>query len=392
MDAFFAGVTLLARPELRGRPVIIGGGPRGVVLSATYEARAFGVHSAMPLARASRLCPTAVVLPPEHHHYREVSARVMAILRDVTPRVAPLSVDEAFLDVAGSRRLLGTPTEIARAVRARVLDQEGLTCSVGVAPTMFVAKIASTRCKPDGLLVIEPGEVLSFLHPLPTGALWGVGRTTEAALDRLGLRTIGDIADCPLPTLRRAVGDAAGAHLHALAHGRDDRTVDPDGSEVSVGAERTFPIDCAEHEVLAREMLRLSGQVARRLRDRHRVARTITIKVRLADFTTLTRARTLREPTDVTQEIYQTARALLADVGTAGMAVRLVGVRAGNLGPAGTAGHQLSLDERPTGWADVDRAADAAGRRFGTGVIGPASLLPRRPGTGQHEAGRTGTG
>ncbi|MBL7501606.1 DNA polymerase IV [Frankia sp. CNm7] len=379
MDAFFAAVTLLGRPELRGRPVIIGGGPRGVVLSATYGARAFGVRSAMPIARARRLCPAALVLPPERHAYQEVSGRVMAILRDVTPLVAPLSVDEAFLDVSGARRLFGTPAEIAGMIRARVLAQEGLTCSVGVAPTMFVAKIASTRCKPDGLLVVEPDRVLDFLHPLPTSALWGVGRATEAALDRLGLRTIGDIADCPPATLRRALGQAAGAHLWALAHGRDERAVDPGSTEVSIGAEHTLAVDTADLDVLARELLRLSGQVARRLRGRGWAARTVAVKIRLADFTTLTRARTLREPTDVTQEIYRAALALFRESGTAGSAVRLVGVRAAGLVDAGATGHQLALDERPSGWSQLERAADAAGRRFGTGAVAPASLLPREP-------------
>jgi DNA polymerase-4 len=380
MDAFFASVTLLSHPELRGRPVIIGGGTRGVVLSATYEARAFGVRSAMPVVRARRLCPAALVLPPERDRYHDVSTRVMTILREITPLVAPLSVDEAFLDVAGARRLLGTPIEIARLIRARVLAEEGLTCSVGVAPTMFVAKIASTRSKPDGLLVVPAADVLGFLHPLPASALWGVGRATETALDRLGLRTIGDIAACPLPTLRRALGQAAGAQLHALAHGRDERSVDPASAEVSISAEHTLDVDTADTTALARELLRLSGQVARRLRACGRVARTIGVKIRLADFSTFTRARTLREPTDVSQEIYQTALGLFTAAGMAGKAVRLVGVRAANLSEPAGAGHQLTFDERPVGWSQLDRATDAASRRFGAGSVRPASLLHRQPG------------
>jgi DNA polymerase IV len=379
MDAFFASVTLLRHPELRDRPVIIGGGPRGVVLSATYEARAFGVHSAMPVARARRLCPAAVVLPPERHRYSEVSTRVMALLRDITPLVAPLSVDEAFLDVAGARRLLGTPLEIAERIRARVLAEEGLTCSVGVAPTMFVAKIASTRSKPDGLMVVPADKVLTFLHQLPTSALWGVGQATGATLDRLGLRTIGDIADCPLPTLRRALGQAAAAHLHALAHGRDGRSVEPESTEVSVSAEHTLAVDTADQAVLGRELLRLSGQVARRLRAKGRVTRTIGVKIRLSDFSTFTRARTLREPTDVSQEIYRAALALFTESGLAGKAVRLIGVRAANLGDAGDTSHQLAFDEPTAGWSELDRATDAASLRFGVGAVGPASLLPRTP-------------
>jgi DNA polymerase-4 len=356
------------------------------VLSATYEARAFGVRSAMPLARARRLCPTAVVLPPERSRYGEVSARVMAILREVTPLVAPLSVDEAFLDVSGSRRLFGSPAEIAALVRARVLEREGLTCSVGVAPTMFVAKIASTRCKPDGLLVIEADRVLEFLHPLPVSALWGVGAAGEAALTGLGLRTIGDIADCPLPTLQRAVGRAAGAHLAALAHGRDDRSVDPNSTEVSVSAEHTLAVDTADTAALARELLALSGQVAHRLRIRGHAARTISVKIRLADFTTVTRARTLREPTDVSQQIYQAALALFRESGTAGRAIRLVGVRAAGLTSAEDAGHQLAFDEPSADWSALDRATDAVGARFGVAAVGRASLLPRQPRAGEPDA------
>ncbi|MBX6391632.1 MAG: DNA polymerase IV [Frankia sp.] len=402
MDAFFAAVTLLDRPELRGRPVIIAGGSRGVVLSATYEARAYGVRSAMPIGRARRLCPGAVVLPPERERYHEVSTRVMAILRDVTPLVAPLSVDEAFLDVRGARRLFGEPVEIARSIRARVLAEEGLTCSIGVAPSMVVAKIASARCKPDGLAVVEPDEVLDFLHPLPISALWGVGERTEATLRRLGLRTIGDIADCSPQTLERALGGAVGRHLHELAHGRDERTVDPDAAEVSVSAEHTLPVDTADPAELTRVLLRLSGQVARRLRARGRAARTVTVKIRLADFTTFTRAHTLREPTDVTQEISRTARALFAESGLGGRAVRLLGVRASNLVDAGAVGQQLTLDEQPARWSQLDQAADAAGRRFGAGAVAPASLLPRAgvaadragraPGGRSGQAGGPGTG
>ncbi len=224
MDAFFASVELRRRPELRGRPMIVAGGERGVVLSATYEARAYGVHSAMPMARALRRCPTAVVVPPDQAAYRAASVEIMKIFRDVTPLVAPLSVDEAFLDVTGARALFGPAPRIAADIRRRVAAEQNLTCSVGVAPSMFVAKIASTRCKPDGLAVIAPDEVLAFLHPLPTGALWGVGPRAEATLTRLGLRTIGDIADTPVDTLCRALGDAAGPHLHRLSWGIDEQT------------------------------------------------------------------------------------------------------------------------------------------------------------------------
>ncbi|WP_369809797.1 DNA polymerase IV [Parafrankia sp. EUN1f] len=376
MDAFFASVAVRDTPGLRGRPVIVGGGDRGVVLSATYEARAFGVRSAMPMAQARRMCPAAVVVPADHGRYREASRAIMGVFRDLTPLVAPVSLDEAFLDVAGARQLFGGPVDIARAIRARIVAEQGLTCSIGVAPSMFVAKIASTRCKPDGLSVVRPEEVLAFLHPLPTAALWGVGPRTEDTLTRLGLRTIGDIARTPADTLRRALGAGAADHLIALAHGQDDRRVDPDRTEVSIGAEETFPTDLAEPEPLARELLRLCTRVAGRLRGRGQVARNISIKVRYADFTTVTRARTLREPTDVTWLVYRAARELFDELwGTQRPRVRLVGVRASGLSAAARAGRQLTFDGQPARWADVDRATDGAHRRFGDGSVRPASLL-----------------
>jgi DNA polymerase-4 len=254
---------------------------------------------------------------------------------------------------------------------------------------MFVAKIASTQCKPDGLAVIAPDEVLAFLHPLPTGALWGVGPRAEATLTRLGLRTIGDIADTPVDTLCRALGAAAGTHLHRLSWGIDERRVDPATSEVTVGAERTFATDISEPAALARELLRLSGRVAGQLRHRRRRARTISVKVRYGDFRTVTRARTLRDGTDVSPAIYSTATDLVADLGLLGggraagaevMAVRLLGVRAGNLVDAGGASRQLMLGERPDGWAELDRVADRARDRFGAGSVGPAALLDRPEG------------
>jgi DNA polymerase-4 len=224
MDAFYASVELISRPELRGTPVIVGGGSRGVVLSATYEARRFGVHSAMPMTRARRLCPQATVVPPSHGLYSTISAGVMEVFRSVTPLVEPLSLDEAFLDVGGAVRRLGRPAEIGQLIRDRVADEQGITCSVGVASTKFVAKLASTRAKPDGMIVVPAADVVAFLHPLPVGALWGVGEKTELALTRLGLRTVGDIAHTPRSTLVRALGQATGSHLHALSWGRCRRS------------------------------------------------------------------------------------------------------------------------------------------------------------------------
>ncbi|MGY1719789.1 DNA polymerase IV [Blastococcus sp. SYSU DS1021] len=376
MDAFFASVEVRRRPELAGTPVIVGGaGNRGVVTSATYEARRYGVHAAMPTARALRLCPTATVLPGDMALYAEVSRAVMALFRSITPLVEPLSLDEAFLDVSGAGRRLGDPVAIGEYLRARVFDEQGITCSVGVAGTKFVAKLASTRAKPDGLLVVRPPEVMGFLHPLPVGALWGVGPKTEETLLRLGLRTVGDLAHVPAKTLQRALGAAAGAHLHELAWGRDPRRVVPDEPERSTGAEETFAADVDDPRVVHRELLRLAERTAGRLRSTGCLARTVSIKVRFADFTTITRSRTLAAPTDVGQELYDTARALYDALGLDRTRIRLVGVRAERLVEAGSAPRQLELGAREHGRREAELAADRAARRFGAGAVRPATLL-----------------
>jgi DNA polymerase IV len=376
MDAFFVSVELLDRPELRGKPVVVGGaGGRGVVAAASYEARAYGVHSAMPMTRARRLCPQAVVLPPEHDKYARVSASVMEIFRSVTPLVEPLALDEAFLDVAGARRLLGRPAEIARLIRQRVVEQQGITCSVGVAATKFVAKLASTRCKPDGLLVVPVEGVVPFLHALPVAALWGVGERTEEHLTRLGLRTVADIARTPLPVLQREFGTALGAHLHDLSWGRDPRPVVATTPDKSIGAEETFEHDIDDATAIKRELLRLSERVGARLRAGGHVGRTVSVKLRMANFTTITRARTLREPTDLAHVIYNTACALYEAAGLDRVRLRLVGVRVENLAPASDAAHQLALGEPEVGWREAERAMDRVARRFGSGAIGPAALV-----------------
>jgi DNA polymerase IV len=392
MDAFYASVELRSRPELRGQPVIVGGGgSRGVVLSATYEARRFGVHSAMPMARARRLCPRAVVLAPHYDTYVEVSSGVMEIFRSITPLVEPLALDEAFLDVAGARRRLGRPAAIGELIRARVADEQGITCSVGVASTKFVAKLASTRCKPDGLLVVPRDDVVAFLHPLPVSALWGVGERTEESLSRLGLRTVGDVANTPLATLQRALGPGSGGHLHALSWGRDDREVIPHEPDRSIGAEETFARDVDDPEVVRRELLRLAERTAVRLRAAALQGRTVSIKVRFADFTTITRARTLRETTDVGREIYLTACSLYDALGLDRARIRLVGVRVEGLVDAQRQPRQLQLGERDHGRRDAERAADRAVRRFGRGVVRPASLVdPDRGGSGDRENGTNG--
>ena len=377
MDAFYASVEIRDRPELTSAPVIVAGaGPRSVVLSATYPARTFGVRSAMPVARARQLCPHAIFIPPRHGHYAAVSREVMAIFRAVTPEVEPLALDEAFLDVSGALRRLGSPAQIGQLIRAQVREQQGITCSVGVATTKFVAKLASVHCKPDGLLVIPAGQVLEFLHPLPVSALWGVGAQTGQVLARLGLRTVADIAHAPQAALERDLGRAAAAHLTALACGKDDRRVLPRTPEKSIGAEETFPRDVTDPEVIRRELLRLSGRTARGLRASGCAARTVVIKLRLASFKTITRSRTLADPTDVAQQIYLTACALYSASGLGPQArLRLVGVRATGLVPAAGAATQLALGDSPAPWREAERAVDRIAGRFGADTVRPAALV-----------------
>jgi DNA polymerase-4 len=377
MDAFFASVEVRDHPELRGKPVIVAGDGRGVVLSATYEARAYGVRSAMPTARALRLCPQAAVVPPRRGAYSAASREIMGIFRAVTPLVEPLSLDEAFLDVSGALRRLGPPATIAAMIRAQVHEQHGITCSVGVAPSKFIAKLASARCKPDGLLVVPAGDVLTFLHPLPAAALWGVGERAAQVLARLGLRTVGDLAQTPVATLRREFGDAVGIHLASLAWARDDRPVTPHTAEKSIGAEETFPDDVTDPRVIRRELLRLSERTARSLRSSGYAARTIVVKLRLASFATITRSRTLPEPTDIAREIHATACALYEAAGLDPRAsLRLVGVRAANLvGISAVTGTQLALGDRASGWSEAERAMDRIAARFGQGAVGPAALV-----------------
>ncbi|MFF5992134.1 DNA polymerase IV [Prauserella flavalba] len=375
MDAFFAAVELRSRPELADRPVIVAGaGPRSVVLSANYPARRYGVRSAMPVGAARRLCPQAVWIPPSRGAYSEVSHGVMAIFRELTPLVEPLSLDEAFLDVSGALRRLGTtPAGIGVLIRERVAAEHGITCSVGVARAKFVAKLASGMAKPDGMLVVPAAQTLAFLHPLPVSALWGVGRKTEENLRRHGLDTIADVAKAPLDRLRRSLGSALGEHLHALANGRDDRAVVPESEEKSIGAEHTFDTDQHDSALLNRELLRLSERVAATLRAKGVRGRTVSIKVRFADFTTITRARTLLAATDVAREIHATAVALLAEA-SSGAAVRLIGVRVEGLAAEG-AGEQLSFEAPAPRWREAEIAADVARSKFGAGAIRPASLL-----------------
>jgi DNA polymerase IV len=377
MDAFYASVELREHPELRGRPMAVGGSGRGVVLSATYEARQLGITAPMPMTRARRMCPDLVVLPPQFRLYAAVSAAVMEILGQITPLVEPLSMDEAFLDIRGAHRRLGTPGQIAEVVRARIADEQGITASVGVASTKFVAKLASTQCKPDGLLVIPSDAVVPFLHALPVGALWGVGEHTEDQLLRLGLRTVADIAHTPAATLVRALGTATGEHLAALAWGHDERPVVSTYRERSVGAQQTFSRDVDDPVIIRRELLRLADRVASRMRTSGVQGRTVTLTVRFTDFTTITRSRTLRDPTDVGQEIYGTAAELFAALGLQRARLRLVGVRVSQLYPVDSRPRQLAFDDKEYGWRAAEHAVDRATHRFGPGAVQPAALVSK---------------
>ncbi len=384
MDAFFVSVELLRRPELRGRPVVVGGtGSRGVVAAASYEARAYGVFSAMPSARARRLCPHAVFLPGDHAHYGTVSERVMEIFRSFTPLVEPISLDEAFLDVTGARCAQGDGATVGHRIRDDVLAREGLTCSVGVAPSKMLAKLASEAAKPqastdgplpgEGVRVIAPGSELAFLHPLPARALWGVGPATLDRLERLGVRTVGDIADLPEDTLVATLGSAHGRHLAQLARGIDARPVEPDQQLKSVGHEETFAHDHHEHETLNREAVRMSDGVAWRLRRAGLAGRTVTLKVRFADFQTITRSSTLPATVDDGPAVARAALGLLAAVDpTPG--VRLLGVSVSGLVTG--AAQQLSFEDLGgASWHEASGAVDAIRERFGDRAIGPASAV-----------------
>ncbi|WP_269209000.1 DNA polymerase IV [Arthrobacter sp. 35W] len=376
MDAFFVSVELREARHLVGRPVIVGfPAGRSVVLSASYEARAMGVRSAMPMSTAMRLCPRAVVIEPRHRLYYEVSGQLMGIFNSITDLVEPLSVDEAFLDVAGAVRRLGAPEEIGALIRSRVASELGITASVGIAASKFVAKIASTRCKPDGMLLIRPEETVAYLHTLPVQALWGVGEKTVAALARLGIHTVADVAATPQPVLRRALG-ATGAHVHQLAWGIDHRPVTPVRVEKSIGAEETFAVDTNDDDLLTRELLRLAHRTAARLREGGLVARTVALKVRYADFSMINRSRTLGTPVDSAALVYAAAVGLLGALGERPMSVRLIGLRVEGLEPVQETALQLSFDRRDENWRGADAAADAVAARFGGAKIGPARLLP----------------
>jgi DNA polymerase-4 len=379
LDAFYASVEVLENPSLKGKPVLVGGtGNRGVVAAASYEARKFGVHSAMPMARARRLCPQAIILPPRFELYGAKSRAVHEIFAAFTPIIEPIALDEAFLDVTGALRLLGSGAEIGAAIRARVKEETGLTASVGVAPNKLLAKLASDDAKPDGLLVVEPGTELAFLHPHPVGRLWGVGPATLKRLERFGVETIGDLAVVPEQSLIDVLGNAHGRHLHELACGRDDRPVEPDRETKSIGQEETFPRDVADRDTLAREIRRMAERVGARLRDHDNACRTVTLKVRFPDFRTITRSATLPEPFAVSAEIARLALGLLDKVDTTA-GIRLIGVTVSNLTPG--VAHQPSLfgsDEPaapPPSATEIQSVLDAVRARFGSDALGTAAIV-----------------
>ena len=381
MDAFFVSVELVRRPELRGRPVVVGGeGARGVVAAASYEARAYGVRSAMSSNRARHLCPDLIFLGGDHRLYEEVSVRIMEIFGRYTPLVEPLSLDEAFLDISGTSRLHGPPELVAGAIREDLVVEESLTCSVGVAPNKFLAKLASEQAKPkagldgpefgSGVVVVPVGGVKDFLVPLPVQAVWGVGPRTFERLARLGVRTVGDLGCLPEDTLVAALGQSAGAQLWRLARGIDDRRVEPKQSTKSIGHEETFAQDLASALEVHPHLVRMVDSVARRLRRAGVAGRTVSIKVRYPDFTTIGRSRTLADPTDLAVEILETATDLLDSL-ELDPGIRLLGISVSNLQDGSV--RQLRFEEVTNpGWRAAEGAVDEIRERFGTGAIGPA--------------------
>jgi DNA polymerase IV len=375
LDAFYASVEVQKDPSLAGKAVIVGGaGSRGVVASASYEARALGVRSAMPGVRARRLAPDAVFLPPDFEAYQAYSNRFREVLLSYTPIVEPIALDEAFLDVGGATRLFGQPRRIGERIRADVRGELGITCSVGVAPNKFLAKLASEEAKPDGLIVVPEGGIREFLDPLPVGALWGAGEKTVDVLHRLGIRTVAELAAVPVGVLARVLGEAQSHHLSALSHGEDDRHVVPYEAPKSISHEETFDRDLDDDGEILREILALSRRVGQRLRKDGYETRTVVLKVRLANFTTLTRSRTLAAPTDVASDINHVAAEMYRALPGARRRIRLLGVQAAGLVPAGSRQLAMLADGR---WGDVERALDRVEHRFGQNAALPAALLGR---------------
>lgn len=379
MDAFYPAVEVLDSPSLRGKPVIVGGGrERGVVSSASYEARKFGVHSALPIAKAMRLCPKGIFLPVRMSRYKEMSEKVFEVFHRFTPLVEPLSIDEAFLDVTDSTRLFGQPIDIAKNIKQTVFNETHLTVSAGVAPSKFVAKIASDIDKPDGLTLVPPDKVGDFLDPLPIKKMWGIGKVTRKALARFNVRTFRDLRRMPVEFLEREFGKH-GSKMHQLSMGIDERAVVPDHDAKSIGHEQTFSRDITDLDTVKKELLSLSTKVARRMRRHGVTGRTITVKVKYNDFVQVTRSETLVKSTDDGLEIYSTARSLVKRTAAGKRPVRLLGISLSQLSHSASEG-QLSLFDNDTATQkrkELNRALDSLFEKFGQKGIRPGTLLPK---------------
>ena len=380
MDAFFAAVECLDDPSLAGRPVIVGGlGPRGVVATANYEARAFGVHSALPMARARRLCPKAVFVRPRHERYREKSAEVFTVFRSFTPLVEGLSLDEAFLDVTASTRLFGKPADIAAAVKKRIREATGLTASVGVAHNKFLAKLASDVDKPDGLHVVDPDRVHEFLDPMPVVRLWGIGKRTAPRLRQLGILTVGQMRHSDPAVLVRALGNRTG-HFLRLARGEDDRPVEVRRPDKSISNEVTFDVSLTDRGELLAELLRQAENVSRRLRAKQLLARTVVVKIRDDSFHTVTRSRSMIAPSNSTRTLYRMARALFENwrSGQRSTPVRLLGMGVSGLEDEPVSGHDEGDRADTDAEQGIDRVFDRINQRYGAAGIVHAQTLKRR--------------
>ena len=374
MDAFYASVAEKDNPKLKGKAVVVGAGRRGVVSAANYEARKFGIRAAMPVYKAKALAPHAIFISPDMARYEEVSRSVMSIFHDITPLVEPISLDEAFLDVTGARRLLGDGQTIAKLIRARVEQKEGITCSVGIAHNKFIAKIASNQCKPNGLLEIDPERVLEFLHPLAAKEIWGVGPKTNEQLAKMGLQTVGDIANTPRSTLIRVLGQASGSSLYELAWGRDYRDVEIEHIEKSISSSETFDQDLDSQEEILKEFLRLTERSVERMREKGIAAGTISIKVRFTDFKTISRSKTVDLPITGTQEIFEVVKNLYLALNLENVLIRLIGVSLDSL-VVDEEINQMVLGQRTSGWQEADKAVDRIKNKFGSASLRPARLV-----------------
>ena len=387
LDAFYASVEQILDPSLAGRPVLVGG---GVVVAASYEARAFGISAPMNLRRALAQCPEAVVVSGSFEDYSDYSDKVMAILRDFTPLIEQISIDEAFLDVSGTTHLLGSPSDIARAIRARVKEETGLPISVGVASSKFLAKVASAAAKPDGLLVVAPDDEISWLHSLPVRVIWGIGPVTERKLHEHGIKTVGELSETPVEALSRWLGKGAGHHLHALAWNRDHRSVETTRRAKSIGAQSALGRGLTNEEELSGVLLHLADRVGSRMRKKHKVGKTFTLRVRFDDMSAVTRASTFDAPVNTTSAIHRAAMALLDDARADHEGpLTLVGISMSKLADEGAIQMELGLDagdvartgsEAAEHQAEIDKQIDQARERFGRDVVGRASDLLNKDG------------